>query len=142
MNVESILRGKGRDVVRIEEGCSLQDAANLMDMHGIGALLVCDSQARPVGVLSERDIVRELALNSAAALSRPISGAIVPAFLTAQPDDLVDTVMVRMTERRVRHLPVLDHGEVVGLVSIGDVVKSKIAEVEAETEALRNYIRY
>ena len=141
MNMDFILRGKGRDVVIIDEARSLQEAANLMASHGIGALLVCDGQGRPVGVLSERDLIREIALNGTAALSRPTASAILPAFLTAAPDDLIDTVMVRMTDRRVRHLPVLDAGQVVGIVSIGDLVKSKIATVEAETEALRSYIR-
>lgn len=142
MNMDFILRGKGRDVMTIDEAGTLQDAANLMDSHGIGALLVRDSHDRPVGVLSERDIIREIALNGAVALTRPVASAIVAAFLTASPDDLIDTVMMRMTDRRVRHLPVLDHGKVVGIVSIGDLVKSKIATVEAETEALRDYIRY
>tara|TARA_R110000868_G_scaffold545_10_gene4081 strand:+ start:4326 stop:4754 length:429 start_codon:yes stop_codon:yes gene_type:complete len=142
MNMDYILRGKGRDVVTIDEARTLREAANLMDSHGIGALLVRDSHDRTVGVLSERDIIREVALNGEAALARPVAGAIVSAFLTAAPDDLIDTVMMRMTDRRVRHLPVLDQGQVVGIVSIGDLVKSKIATVEAETEALRNYIRY
>jgi CBS domain-containing protein len=142
MNMDFILRGKGRDVVTIDEARTLRDAAELMDSHGIGALLVRDNHDRPVGVLSERDIIRELALNGAAALTRPVAGAIISAFLTAAPDDLIDTVMVRMTDRRVRHLPVLEQGQVVGIVSIGDLVKSKIATVEAESEALRNYIRY
>jgi CBS domain-containing protein len=142
MNMDYILRGKGRDVITIDEALTLREAANLMDSHGIGALLVRDGHGRTVGVLSERDIIREVALNGEAALTRPVAGAIVSAFLTAAPDDLIDTVMVRMTDRRVRHLPVLDQGQVVGIVSIGDLVKSKIATVEAETEALRNYIRY
>lgn len=142
MNMDFILRGKGRDVMTIDDAGSLQAAANLMDSHGIGALLVCDDHGRPVGVLSERDIIREIALNGAAALTRPVSSAIVSAFLTASPDDLIDTVMMRMTDRRVRHLPVLDQGQLVGIVSIGDLVKAKIATVEAETEALRDYIRY
>ena len=141
MNMEFILRGKGRDVITIDEALTLRDAANLMDSNGIGALLVRDSHDRPVGVLSERDIIREIALNGTAALTRPVAGAIVSAFLTVSREDLIDTVMVRMTDRRVRHLPVLDQGQVVGIVSIGDLVKSKIATVEAETEALRNYIR-
>ncbi len=141
MNMEFILRGKGRDVIMIDEARTLREAANLMDSHGIGALVVHDSHDRPVGVLSERDIIREIALNGTVALTRPVAGAIVSAFLTVSPDDLIDTVMVRMTDRRVRHLPVLEQGQVVGIVSIGDLVKSKIATVEAETEALRNYIR-
>jgi len=141
MNMDFILRGKGRDVVTIDEARSLQEAANLMDSHGIGALLVCDSHERPVGVLSERDVIREVALNGAASLTRPATSAILPAFLTAAPEDLIETVMVRMTERRVRHLPVMDAGQLVGIVSIGDLVKAKIATAEAETEALRKYIR-
>jgi len=142
MNMDSILRGKGRDVVTINEALSLHEAAKLMDSHGIGALLVCDSHDRPTGVISERDIIRELALNGAASLQRSISGAITGAFLTAAPEDLIETVMVRMTERRVRHLPVLDEARLVGIVSIGDLVKARIAEVEAETDDLRNYIHH
>ena len=81
MNMDFILRGKGRDVVTIDEARTLQEAANLMDSHGIGALLVCDNHERPVGVLSERDVIREVALNGAASLTRPTTSAILPATL-------------------------------------------------------------
>lgn len=141
MNVESILRNKGREVITIEDARTLHEAASLMDSHGIGALVVCDGLARPVGILSDRDIVREVALNGPAGLARSVASATISAYLTASPEDLIDSVMVRMTDRRVRHMPVMENGEIVGIVSIGDVVKSKIASVEAETEALRSYIR-
>ncbi|MHA6289111.1 CBS domain-containing protein [Maricaulis sp. CAU 1757] len=140
MNVETILRQKGRDVVCINEDASLGDAVRLLDAHGIGALVIRDGQDREVGVLAERDILRELALGGAGVLERPVSQVPARAFVTAGRDTGLDDLMVLMTERRVRQVPILEDGNMVGLVSIGDVVKAKIADMEAETAALQAYI--
>lgn len=141
MSVEAILRSKGRAAITIGETATLEAAARLLDEHGIGALLVTDENGRLIAVLSERDIVRELALNGAAGLNRPVAQAMTQALVTARPEDRLNDLMVLMTERRVRHIPITDEqGGVAGIISIGDVVKVKIAEMEAETAALQAYI--
>lgn len=140
MRVEAILQQKGSAVVTIADTATLVEAAEALDSHNIGALVVIDAQARPVAIMTERDIVRELAVNGAASLQRSVANAMTPVFLTATRDETVESVMMRMTGRRVRHLPVLDDGKLAGIVSIGDVVKAKIADAEAQTAAMRDYI--
>jgi CBS domain-containing protein len=141
MIVEAILKTKGADVITISDTASLDEAARTLDAHGIGALVVLDRTDRPVAVLSERDIVREMALHGVAALGRPVSEAMTPAFVTAKPDASLSELMILMTDRRVRHVPIMDGHEMLGLISIGDLVKAKIADMEAETAALQAYIR-
>ena len=141
MIVEAILRSKGDAVITLPETATLEEAARTLDAHGIGAVVVTDAAGREVAVLSERDIVRELALNGDAALARPVGQASTQAFVTAELDASVDELMVLMTERRVRHVPIMKQGRMAGLVSIGDVVKAKIADAEAEAAALQAYIR-
>lgn len=140
MTVDGILNVKGRDVVTVLDTVSLEEAARVLDGNGIGALVVLDPSARPVAVLSERDIVRAVALHGQGALVRPVAQAMTQAFVTARMDETADAVLIRMTERRVRHLPVLEGDSLAGIVSIGDVVKAKIENVEAETAAIREYI--
>jgi CBS domain-containing protein len=140
MNVDMILSEKGGSVVTISESRTLEQAAGVLDKHGIGALVVIDSTDHPIAILSERDIVREVALNGSAALSRPVANVMTQAFATAERQDSMSTIMRRMTDRRVRHLPVMDGSELIGIISIGDVVKAKIADVEAEASAIREYI--
>lgn len=141
MIVEAILKTKGRDVVTITETATLDEAARSLDANGIGGLVVIDDAQRPVAVLSERDIVRELALHGIAALQRPVAQAMTPAFVTAGPDASLSELMVLMTDRRVRHVPIMDGDRMLGIVSIGDIVKAKIADMEAEAAALQAYIR-
>lgn len=141
MLVEAILKTKGREVVTIPEGASLKAAAEALDANGIGALVVLDARQQPTAVLSERDIVRALALHGEAALARPVSQAMTSAFVTAKLDVTIGELMVLMTDRRVRHVPIVEDGAMLGIVSIGDVVKAKIADMEAEAAALQAYIR-
>ena len=142
MRVEDILSVKGSSVVTIADGCPLVEAAQVLDSHAIGALVVVDNANRPVAVLTERDIVREIAVNGEASLNRSVANAATPSFVTAMPDESIESVMQRMTDRRVRHLPVLNpQGSLAGIISIGDVVKSKIADAEAQTAAMRQYIQ-
>ena len=141
MIVEAILKTKGADVITISDTASLDEAARTLDAHGIGALVVLDRTDRAVAVLSERDIVREMALHGVAALGRPVSEAMTRAFVTARPDASLSELMSLMTDRRVRHVPIMDGQEMLGLISIGDLVKAKIADMEAETAALQAYIR-
>lgn len=140
MNVEAVLSDKGRSVITIDEGATVREAAGVLDGHGIGAVIVTDASARPVAVVSERDIVRELALNGEAVLNRPVGHIMTQAFITADLSDTLDELMVLMTDRRVRHLPVLKDGTLIGIVSIGDLVKAKISDVEAESDAIKGYI--
>lgn len=140
MNVAAILREKGSHVVTVRETLSVEEAAGVLDANGIGALVVTDMRGHPTAVLGERDIVREIALNGEAALTRPLANVQTQAFVTAGLDDKLSEVMIRMTDRRVRHLPVMEEERLVGIISIGDVVKAKIADIEAETAAIREYI--
>ncbi len=142
MTVAHILREKGGDVVTIDPEASVGDAVRLLAKHGIGAVLVCDGDGGIVGVLSERDIVRALVDAAAPLLERPVSDLMTRDVVTVRPGDDIASVMSVMTAHRIRHLPVLDErGRLSGLISIGDVVKQRIAEAEREAEALKDYIR-
>jgi len=140
MNAASILKAKGSSVVTVKPAASLEEAARLLTERGIGCVVVSERGTGPVGILSERDIVREVALGGAAALKSTVASAMSKPIHTCQGDDTVDHLMAVMTARRFRHVPVVEDGELVGIVSIGDVVKFKIAEAEMETEAMRAYI--
>jgi CBS domain-containing protein len=140
MNVDMILSDKGSSVVTIGESQTLEEAARKLDKNGIGALVILDSTERPIAILSERDIVREVALNGNGALTRSVANVTTQAFATAERHESIPTIMRRMTDRRVRHLPVLEGADLIGIISIGDVVKAKIADVEAEASAIREYI--
>ncbi|NWG46652.1 MAG: CBS domain-containing protein [Alphaproteobacteria bacterium] len=140
MKVHTILKQKGRGVVTVQGGHTMEDASKLLAKHRIGAVVVTDTAGRVVGVLSERDVVRALAEHGGPALARPVREFMTQEVVTCGGDETVDQLMELMTERRIRHLPVLDGGELVGIVSIGDVVKMKIAATEFEAEALKQYI--
>ena len=140
MTVAKILAEKGRTVVAIQPQRSLGEAAKLLAEKRIGALIVGDAANAVVGIVSERDIVRAVAESGAAALEHPISRHMTAKVVSCTSEAHIDEITRLMTEGRFRHLPVLDDGRLVGVVSIGDVVKQRIAEVEAEGEALRSYI--
>ena len=141
MNVKSILAAKGGDVVSIEPTATLAAAAQLLSKHRIGAVVIKGVGGRLAGILSERDIVRSLAELGAAALEQPVGQAMTREVETCGEDDTVAAIMERMTTRKFRHLPVVTKGKLVGLISIGDVVKQRVEEIEGETEAMRDYIR-
>ncbi|MBT6313389.1 MAG: CBS domain-containing protein [Alphaproteobacteria bacterium] len=140
MIVASLLNTKGRDVFSIAPGASVSDAARYLRDKGIGAALVLDQAGAAAGVFSERDLVNAIADQGNTALSLTVGDLMTKDVVSCSPRDPIPTVMATMTERRVRHLPVIDGGKVVGVVSIGDVVKSRIAEAETEAEALKAYI--
>ena len=140
MTIASILKTKGRAVATVRPSMTLQKAAELLDQKMIGAVVVVDERGRVEGILSERDIVRTLARTGASALAATAGEAMSKPVVPCRESDTVDAAMSIMTVRRFRHLPVVEGGELVGIVSIGDVVKHKIAEAEMETEAMRNYI--
>lgn len=140
MIVASILNTKGRDVFSVTPEMNVQDAARFLRDKGVGAALVMSANGAPAGVFSERDLVNAVADQGSTALGLSVDALMTRDVLTCSPHDPIASVMNTMTERRVRHLPVVDGGAVVGVVSIGDVVKSRIAEAETEAEALKAYI--
>lgn len=139
MTVRKILQGKGAGVLSIAPAMPISDVTKTLADNKIGAVLVMDGD-HLAGILSERDIVRVLARSGAGALTLPASSVMTQSVQTCAPDDLADDVMERMTASRFRHMPVVEHGKVVGVVSIGDVVKKRIDEAVAETEHLKSYI--
>lgn len=141
MQVKDILAAKGRDVVDIEATASLQAAAELLAARRIGAIVIRGAGGRLAGILSERDIVRAIARHGAAALDLPVGQAMTRDVVTCTENDTCAELMERMTSNKFRHLPVLQENALVGIVSIGDVVKQRVDEIERESEEMRNYIR-
>src|SRR5215471_10099292 len=141
MNVKTILAAKGGEVITIEPTADLAAAAQLLSAHRIGAVLIRGAGGRIAGILSERDIVRALSEHGAAALSLPVGQVMTRNVATCGEDDSVASIMERMTTGKFRHLPVVEKEELIGLISIGDVVKHRVEEVENESEAMRDYIR-
>jgi CBS domain-containing protein len=139
MLVSQILRTKGDTVFTAGPTETIAAVAALLHSRRVGALIVLDAE-RVVGIVSERDVVRALAEGGAAALGQAVSGVMTRDVLFADPGETVDSLLTRMTDRRIRHLPVCQKERLVGIVSIGDLVKSKISEVEAEADGLKAYI--
>lgn len=140
MNMDSILKAKGGEIISVRPNDTIEDTARLLAKRRIGAVLVCDDKEALVGILSERDIVRGMAHEGAAVLGRRVSSLMTKNVVVCSPKQTVDSVMDLMTERRIRHLPVVHRDKILGVISIGDVVKEKIAEAEHEAEHLREYI--
>jgi CBS domain-containing protein len=140
MLVENILQTKGVVVHTLPETGTLADAVAMLNRHNIGAVVITDTSGTIIGILSERDIVRRLGTNPANALNLSIADCMVRGVVTGSLVTPIDEVMERMTNFRIRHMPIVDGGTLVGIVSIGDVVKFKIEEVEREANALREYI--
>jgi CBS domain-containing protein len=139
MLVAEILKDKGDAVFSIRPDTQLAEACGELDRLKVGALIVCDAD-RVVGVLSERDVVRAVAQGGAGALDKPVSDYMTADVVFAEPGETVAILMGRMTDRRIRHLPVLRDARLAGVISIGDVVKCQIAEATQEAESLRTYI--
>ena len=141
MQIKHILVVKGRDIVAIESGATLADAASLLARKRIGAVIVRDEGGSLAGILSERDVVRAVAKQGADALEQPVSSYMTREVATCCEADTVDGLMEMMTRGRFRHVPVVDDREgLIGIVSIGDVVKSRIEETVREAATLREYI--
>ena len=140
MLVSQILRTKGEEVFTTSPHETVGAAAALLLVRRVGAMVVLDAADAVVGILSERDIVRAVAEKGADALRRPVSDFMSRDVVFADPGETVDVLLERMTDRRIRHLPVCRDARLLGIVSIGDLVKSKIAEAEAEAAHLKNYI--
>jgi CBS domain-containing protein len=135
MNVKTILAAKGHDVVLVEPQMTLFEAAQVMTENRVGAVVILGSEHRIVGILSERDIVRAIARRGAKALDEEVSQVMTREVMTCTEDETTARVMSRMTAGRFRHLPVMKANRLIGIVSIGDVVKHRVEEIENESEA-------
>ena len=141
MIVKAILSAKGGDVISIDPTATLDTAVKTLAEHKIGALLVLGTDRRVIGILSERDIVRAQAARGAGVLSEPLAQVMTRKVVTCSESDSVGVLMERMTTGKFRHLPVIEDDRVIGVVSIGDVVKHRLQEIEQESAALRDYIQ-
>ena len=140
MTVAHILRIKGRDVITLPPHRTISEAAKTLSDKRIGALIIDGADGAIAGILSERDVVRALAASGAEALEHPVSRHMTAKVVTARESDSVDEIMERMTSGKFRHIPVVELGKLAGIISIGDVVKHRLAEMEAEARAMRDYI--
>jgi len=140
MILAELMRGKSGEVIKIKANDCIADAATALTENKIGALLVEDQSSNIVGILSERDIVGGMGPHGANLHDVSVSELMTAALIKCSPDDTVLEAMAMMTDRRIRHLPVYDGDEFIGFVSIGDLVKCRISEVQAEAEAMRQYI--
>ncbi|MCW5688171.1 MAG: CBS domain-containing protein [Pseudolabrys sp.] len=141
MNVKTILAAKGGDIIGIEPTANLAAAAKLLSKHRIGAVVIRGAGGRLAGILSERDIVRAMAEHGAAALDIPVGQAMTRNVMTCGENDSIAELMERMTSGKFRHLPVLNAEQLVGVISIGDVVKMRVQEIETDAAAMRDYIQ-
>ncbi len=141
MHVHHILTAKGMHVATIAPAATLADATASLRDHGVGALVVCGDDRRIAGIVSERDVVRALAAHGSGTLGRDVASVMSKQVTTCRADDTVDSLMELMTERRIRHLPVVDDdGALAGIISIGDVVKARVGQLQLENDQLADYI--
>lgn len=140
MLIAHILNEKGGDIYTVHDFDLMERVCHELHAKRVGALVVVDHAGAIAGVISERDIVREIARRGCGILTQPVATAMTRNVVTAAPSDTVDDALARMTDRRIRHLPVVVDGQLKGMVSIGDLVKIKISAVQAKAEALRSYI--
>lgn len=140
MQVAKILENKGSDVYTIAPNATIEAAISALRDHGIGALVVSSNGVTVEGIVSERDFMHGLADQGAGLLSSPVSSVMTQEVLTCTRQDTSRDLLGHMTERRVRHVPVVENGVLCGMISIGDAVKSRLDEVQHEADALREYI--
>jgi CBS domain-containing protein len=140
MNVAAILKLKGREVLTAPPDTSLFEIAELLSVNRIGCIVIAEQDGKVIGIVSERDIVREIAKVGASMLKEPVESYMTKSVVSCRESDTMDRLMGEMTAHRFRHMPVVDRGRLVGLVSIGDVVRMRIAEAEMEAAAMRQYI--
>ena len=140
MQIESILLAKGSTVTTISQSATVHEASKMLAQHKVGALVVSLDGDRIDGILSERDIARALAEHGTATLDMTVADLMTGDVTTCERSDTVDSLMELMTAHRIRHVPVLDAGHLVGIVSIGDIVKTRLDELQTETKTLHDYI--
>ena len=139
MNVGKILEAKGSEIIALEETSTVLEVAKLLGERRIGAIPIMRGK-KLCGIISERDVVRGLAIRGGEVLADGVDSLMTKSVFTCTTDDNVQQIMAMMTERRIRHVPVVENGELKGMVSIGDVVKERMQETEQEAEALKAYI--
>ena len=142
MNVAAILRHKGRAVTTARPTTTLLEVADKLAAKRIGAILIVGTHGEIAGIVSERDIIRALSVRGPDCLTEPVLETMTKHVVTCEETDTLDELMAMMTARRFRHLPVMADGALVGIISIGDVVKHHVSEVEMEATAMREYIRH
>lgn len=140
MTVRAIVCGKSPDVITIEPSANLEAAIRILAAHKIGAVIVTGADDHVAGILSERDIVRSLAERGPSVLAEPVGNVMTRKVVTCSESDTVAAIMERMTAGKFRHVPVVERGRLTGVVSIGDVVKYRLGEIERESRAMREYI--
>ncbi len=139
MNIGQILKAKGRAVATVRPDAPLSEVIDKLAQNRIGAVIVVGDSGQVAGIISERDIIRRLAESGEAALKQPVSQAMTSSVISCQETSTIDELMELMTQGRFRHVPVIEDGALVGIVSIGDIVKNHIAEVEMEVTAMKGY---
>jgi len=139
MNVGKILESKDSEVIALEDSCSVLEVAKLLGERRIGAIPIMRT-GKLCGIISERDVVRGLAIRGGGVLKDGVATLMTKSVITCNTEDSVQQLMVMMTERRIRHVPVVENGTLKGMISIGDVVKERMQETEQEAEALKAYI--
>jgi CBS domain-containing protein len=140
MDVASILKTKGNAVATVTRDSSLQEVAGLLASRRIGAIVITSAEGAVEGIVSERDIVKAIANRGGACLAEAVANIMTKDVTTTEPRESIDHVMSLMTAGRFRHVPVVENGRLVGIVSIGDAVKHHMAEVELEASQLKNYV--
>ncbi len=140
MLIGQILAGKGREVVSTRPDATIAEVAKLLKARRIGAVVVTDPSGELCGIISERDLARGLADHGADLLQLRVRDLMTAEVSTCAPDDGIDKLMQQMTEGRFRHLPVVEDGRMIGIISIGDVVKHRMDEIQGEADAMREYI--
>jgi CBS domain-containing protein len=142
MNVAAILKQKGRAVTTARPTMTLMEIANKLAAKRIGAIVIVGARGGVTGIISERDIIRALSVVGPDCLTQPVSQSMTKKVVTCQETDTLQQLMAMMTARRFRHLPVMDDDALVGIISIGDIVKHHVADVEMEAAAMRHYITH
>ena len=140
MTIATILKEKGGAVFTIFADLSLQQATVELERKRVGAVVVVDTTGAIAGVLSERDIIRQVARRGTAALQETVGATMTRNVITVTRLEAIDAALARMTDRRIRHLPVVESEKLIGIISIGDLVKAKIAQAEAEAAAMKDYL--
>ncbi|MBB4908093.1 CBS domain-containing protein [Actinophytocola algeriensis] len=140
MRVADLLRSKGSEVATVPPRVSVSGLLEDLARHNIGAMVVADETGGVIGIVSERDVVRQLHDRGAELLTAPVEEIMTTQVVTCGPNEGVDSLAAIMTERRIRHMPVLEDGRLIGIVSIGDVVKSRIQQLESDRDQLESYI--
>ena len=140
MNVHTILRNKGKAVVTIHPDATVERAVGVLRQRGIGALVVSGDGENVAGILSERDIVEALVHYGSELLAVSVAEVMTCPVVTCEPEDSVAELMAEMTSRRIRHLPVVEDGRLIGIVSIGDLVKNRLDQIEYEAHSMRSFI--